>query len=202
MQAACQSPTGTSPTSPIPSAPTIEISLPTDPFPTATLVLQMGLPISQTGEITYLEAPTPVADPLQFIFPTPAPPPVSAWRPPLYPTPWVPTQQDHFYFARPIGANEINWPLPITATEGCSCQMLSIPGSIFPLRSVHQSLRLVQVEWCGLDMVYIKGRKISLIHTDWQLPSDTILVTRGIMCLPYTVISVSRCGQGPTSRSR
>ena len=112
MQAACQSPTGTSPTSPIPSAPTIEISLPTDPFPTATLVLQMGLPISQTGEITYLEAPTPVADPLQFIFPTPAPPPVSAWRPPLYPTPWVPTQQDHFYFARPIGANEINWPLP------------------------------------------------------------------------------------------
>jgi murein DD-endopeptidase MepM/ murein hydrolase activator NlpD len=30
----------------------------------------------------------------------------------LYPTPWVPTQQDHFYFARPIGANEINWPLP------------------------------------------------------------------------------------------
>ncbi len=48
---------------------------------------------------------------LRFIFPTPALSSVSAWRPPLYPTPWVPTPYDHFYFARPIAANEINWPL-------------------------------------------------------------------------------------------
>jgi len=48
---------------------------------------------------------------LRFEFPTPVPVSVSAWRPPLYPTPWVPTPCDHFYFARPIAANEINWPL-------------------------------------------------------------------------------------------
>ncbi|NMC14970.1 MAG: M23 family metallopeptidase, partial [Chloroflexi bacterium] len=48
---------------------------------------------------------------LQFVFPTPALASASAWRPPLYPTPWVPTPYDHFYFARPIAANEINWPL-------------------------------------------------------------------------------------------
>jgi murein DD-endopeptidase MepM/ murein hydrolase activator NlpD len=36
---------------------------------------------------------------------------VSGWRPPLYPIPWEPTPQDHFYFTRPIGANEVNWPL-------------------------------------------------------------------------------------------
>jgi murein DD-endopeptidase MepM/ murein hydrolase activator NlpD len=55
--------------------------------------------------------PSPVADPLRFVFPSAAPPPVSAWRPPLYPTPWAPTQYDHFFFARPIPASEVNWPL-------------------------------------------------------------------------------------------
>lgn len=57
------------------------------------------------------QLPTPVPDPLRFSFPAAAPPPVSAWRPPLYPTPWAPTEFDHFYFSRPIAADEINWPL-------------------------------------------------------------------------------------------
>lgn len=57
-------------------------------------------------------SPTPGPDPLRFVFPTPGPEPVSAWRPPLYPTPWEPTPHDHFYFARPIAADEVNWPLP------------------------------------------------------------------------------------------
>ena len=56
--------------------------------------------------------PTPLGDPLRFVFPSSEPAPVSAWRPPLYPTPWAPTPYDHFYFGRPIGANEVNWPLP------------------------------------------------------------------------------------------
>lgn len=51
------------------------------------------------------------ADPLRFTFPTPAPVPVSAWRPPLYPVPWSLTPFDHFYFQRPIAADEVNWPL-------------------------------------------------------------------------------------------
>jgi murein DD-endopeptidase MepM/ murein hydrolase activator NlpD len=33
------------------------------------------------------------------------------WRPPLYPTPWAPTLYDHFYFASPIAADEINNPV-------------------------------------------------------------------------------------------
>jgi murein DD-endopeptidase MepM/ murein hydrolase activator NlpD len=36
---------------------------------------------------------------------------VSDWRPPLYPIPWAPTPLDHFFFASPIAANEINIPL-------------------------------------------------------------------------------------------
>jgi murein DD-endopeptidase MepM/ murein hydrolase activator NlpD len=48
---------------------------------------------------------------LRFVFPTPGPAPVSAWRPPLYPVPWAQTPYDHFYFVRPIAADQVNWPL-------------------------------------------------------------------------------------------
>ncbi len=50
--------------------------------------------------------------PLEFVFPTPRSAPVSAWRPPVYPVPWAPTPYDHFYFIRPIPADEVNWPTP------------------------------------------------------------------------------------------
>jgi murein DD-endopeptidase MepM/ murein hydrolase activator NlpD len=36
---------------------------------------------------------------------------VSAWRPALYPIPWALTPFDHFFFARPIAADVVNWPL-------------------------------------------------------------------------------------------
>jgi murein DD-endopeptidase MepM/ murein hydrolase activator NlpD len=36
---------------------------------------------------------------------------VSGWRPPLYPVPWAVSSYDHFYFVRPIAANQVNWPL-------------------------------------------------------------------------------------------
>ncbi len=56
-------------------------------------------------------AATAAPDPLSITFPTPAQVQVSDWRPPLYATPWAPTAFDHFYFARPIAADEINWPV-------------------------------------------------------------------------------------------
>ena len=54
---------------------------------------------------------TPTLEPFRFDLPIPGAPPVSGWRPPLYPVPWALSPYDHFYFARPIGANEVNWPL-------------------------------------------------------------------------------------------
>ena len=36
---------------------------------------------------------------------------ISAWRPPLYPVPWALSENDHFYFVRPVAADEVNWPL-------------------------------------------------------------------------------------------
>lgn len=55
--------------------------------------------------------PKPTVEALSFDFPTPGPLPVSAWRPPLYPVPWALLDKDHFFFQRPIAANEINWPV-------------------------------------------------------------------------------------------
>ena len=49
--------------------------------------------------------------PLRFTFPTPGPAPKSLWRPALYEVPWALGPFDHFYFSRPIAADEVNWPL-------------------------------------------------------------------------------------------
>jgi murein DD-endopeptidase MepM/ murein hydrolase activator NlpD len=50
-------------------------------------------------------------DPMRFSIPTPGARPISAWRPPLYPVPWALSPYDHFYFIRPIAADQVNWPL-------------------------------------------------------------------------------------------
>lgn len=55
--------------------------------------------------------PKPTLVPFRFVLPTPGAEPVSGWRPPLYPVPWAVSAYDHFYFARPIAADNVNWPL-------------------------------------------------------------------------------------------
>ncbi len=57
------------------------------------------------------EAATSMPPPLRFDLPTPRAEAVTSWRPPLYPIPWALSPYDHFYFARPIGADSVNWPL-------------------------------------------------------------------------------------------
>ena len=53
----------------------------------------------------------PTIAPFKFVLPTPGAEPVSGWRPPLYPVPWAVSPYDHFYFSRPIAADNVNWPL-------------------------------------------------------------------------------------------
>jgi murein DD-endopeptidase MepM/ murein hydrolase activator NlpD len=89
--------------------------------PMETITPEVEL-VTPTGVVAVLEdqpapqadadsdLPTPAPDPLVFVFPDSGPAPVSAWRPPLYPIPWVPSPYDHFYFARPTAADEVNWP--------------------------------------------------------------------------------------------
>ena len=86
----------------------------TDAAPTATPTSILGEQEASPSLVVQASptapSPTPLPDPLRFVFPTPVPEAVSAWRPPLYAVPWAPTLVDHFYFSRPIAADEINWP--------------------------------------------------------------------------------------------
>lgn len=64
-----------------------------------------------SGEVIPESQPRPTIAPFRFVLPTPGAEPVSGWRPPLYPIPWAVSAYDHFYFARPIAADNVNWPL-------------------------------------------------------------------------------------------
>jgi len=78
-----------------------------DQTPTAVIA---GEPLIQLPAV--IEAtPRPTIQPFRFFLPTPGAEPVSGWRPPLYPIPWAVSAYDHFYFARPIAADNVNWPL-------------------------------------------------------------------------------------------
>ena len=86
-----------------PSVPTVE----TGPTPTAVIAGQVATqpPIESEPQ------PRPTIAPFRFVLPTPGAEPVSGWRPPLYPVPWAVSAYDHFYFTRPIAADNVNWPL-------------------------------------------------------------------------------------------
>lgn len=76
----------------------------------AVPTIQMATPTMNL--VTVAPTPDPAkAEPLEIAFPTPEPSGELNWRPPLYPIPWALSEHDHFYFARPISANTINWPL-------------------------------------------------------------------------------------------
>jgi murein DD-endopeptidase MepM/ murein hydrolase activator NlpD len=77
-----------------------------DQTPTAVVAGEANQPPNES-EAT----PRATIEPFRFVLPTPGAEPVSGWRPPLYPTPWAVSPYDHFYFARPIAADNVNWPL-------------------------------------------------------------------------------------------
>jgi murein DD-endopeptidase MepM/ murein hydrolase activator NlpD len=89
-----------------PSAPTMETGL----TPTAVIAGATAAQ-AQQPEAAIDAQPKPTIAPFRFVLPTPGAEPVSGWRPPLYPIPWAVSTYDHFYFARPIAADNVNWPL-------------------------------------------------------------------------------------------
>ncbi len=68
--------------------------------------------VADQPQVQFEAALTPSPVPFQFTIPTPGAEPISGWRPPLYPIPWAVSPYDHFYFARPIAADQVNWPIP------------------------------------------------------------------------------------------
>lgn len=81
------------------------------PSPTPVVDYDPAEDPTPTPQPPLLPPSTFAPDPLRFTFPTVAPDSISLWRPPLYPVPWEPSPYDHFYLTRPIGAQEVNWPL-------------------------------------------------------------------------------------------
>ncbi len=75
---------------------------------TRTPVIAGATPSATTGPAA---SPTPTIVPFRIDLPAKYEPPVVGWRPPLYPIPWAVSPYDHFYFARPIAADQVNWPL-------------------------------------------------------------------------------------------
>ena len=117
-----------------PAQPTSGEEIPTMPVlatPTMPELMLPTLPAADPAEQTSSSGVTPEPDftptvnmatvepdvdaaasaPLEIAFPTALPEESLDWRPPLYPIPWALSKHDHFYFARPIAANVVNWPL-------------------------------------------------------------------------------------------
>lgn len=78
--------------------------------PTVNPALNTAL-LCPNPECVVVTPGSPNPEILQLNLPTPGEEPISAWRPALYPVPWGIGPHDHFYFTRPIGADEVNWPL-------------------------------------------------------------------------------------------
>ncbi|HKJ40271.1 MAG TPA: M23 family metallopeptidase [Anaerolineales bacterium] len=78
-----------------------------DQTPTAVIAGETATQAPAESDAT----PRPTIEPFRFVLPTPGAEPVSGWRPPLYPVPWAVSAYDHFYFTRPIAADNVNWPL-------------------------------------------------------------------------------------------
>ena len=132
---------------------------------------------------------TPAVDPLRFVFPVSGPPPVSAWRPPLYPTPWAPTPYDHFYFARPIGADQVNWPLADYRYGGVFLPGVVHTGVDIPAPKGTPVLAAAagKVTWAGYGLYALKedpndpyGLAVAIRH-DFGYQGETLYTVYGHM---------------------
>lgn len=118
--------------------------------PTAIVEIPIRTESSPEGDIP----PTAAPDPLRFVFPEAGPPPVSSWRPPLYEVPWAPTPNDHFYFYRPIAADDKNWPDPDYRYGGVFFEDVVHTGVDIPAEPGTPVLAAAggKVEWSGYGL--------------------------------------------------
>lgn len=104
---------GTAPTpQPTPTATPLFIFPTLAPLPTSTVASE-AVVTSQcpNPDCIYITPSAGSPEPLRLDLPAPGGEPVSAWRPPQYSVPLALGPFDHFYFARPIGADNVNWPI-------------------------------------------------------------------------------------------
>ena len=90
-----------SPSPVIPSS-TFTPSEPTDTQVSLYLSTMTPTPVPENSP-----TPSPIPETPEFSIPANPQSSFKPWRPPTYPVPWKPNQQDHFYFTNPIAAYDI-----------------------------------------------------------------------------------------------
>lgn len=137
-----------------PSSPTLETTTETGSTPTAVIAgATVAPPVDEMGA-----QPKPTIAPFRFVLPTPGAEPVSGWRPPLYPVPWAVSAYDHFYFARPIAADNVNWPLA----------EYRYGGVFFAPNIVHTGVDIDAIE----DTPILAAGPGTVVSADWGLFSE------------------------------
>lgn len=102
-----------SPSTGLPGAASVtpRVESPTTSFtpsePTETHVIQNLTTITPTSELEISSTPESEPPTPDFSIPPNSVTTRIAWRPPVYPVPWIPNPQDHFYFSNPIAAYDI-----------------------------------------------------------------------------------------------
>ena len=91
--------------SPMPTDTTAASFTPGEPTKTQISLNLATLPPTSVPDIS--PTPEPIQNTPEFSIPPDPQKSFSAWRPPVYPVPWVPSPQDHFYFFNPIAAYDI-----------------------------------------------------------------------------------------------
>ena len=127
--------------------------------------------------------------PIQLNFPTPNPPSFQAYHPPLYPIPWAPAPYDHFYFTRPIAADEISWPLPDYRYGGIAFRGVVHTGIDIPADPGTDVLAAGsgKVTWAGYGLYALKkdpddpyGLAVAIRH-DFGFQGETLYTVYGHM---------------------
>lgn len=90
--------------SPSPALPSLTF---TPSEPTDTQVSQNLSTMTPTPVPENSPTPSPIPETPDFSIPENPQSSFKPWRPPVYPVPWIPSPQDHFYFTNPIAAYDI-----------------------------------------------------------------------------------------------
>jgi murein DD-endopeptidase MepM/ murein hydrolase activator NlpD len=76
--------------------------------PTDTQVSQNLATLTPTPVPVMSPTPSPIPVTPEFSIPANLHSSFQAWRPPVYPVPWLPSPQDHFYFTNPIASFDVD----------------------------------------------------------------------------------------------
>lgn len=97
----------------------------------------------------------PLVDPYSQPFQQPITDTVADWRPPLYPTPWIPTPYDHFLFSRPVLADLKVWALEDYRYGGIFFRNVVHTGIDIPLKvgSPIYAAGAGRVAWSGYGLM-------------------------------------------------